>query len=265
MAYIRRIYSREFKLQVVQQYAAGVENMTLIENELNITPGLLSKWRIQYLPELLATSSGLGRAPIQLIEREGDANFKPQRVIFATSAAIPIWTRSPVDNPEWVQYYGHTKFATPAKYSSSNGIHTGIDWGKFTQSFAVGQQHPIFAATDGKVILTDGSNPGHYGPGRVDIRPKNHPSLRIIYGHVQNIQVSINNDVVSSTLLGFLDPSEVHVHVEIRREDNNSYVNPYPYLSPTLKRLLFRFARTSSGTTYDEPNPNPIPPFGFYH
>ena len=262
MVYIRRIYSREFKLQAVQQYASGVENMTLIENELNIRAGLLSKWRIQYLPELLATSAGLGRSSIQLIGREGDANFKPQRVILATSVAIPIWTRAPIDNLDWVQFYGHTKFATKAIYSSSNGVHTGIDWGKFRQLFAAGQQHPVFAACEGEVIKAD-SNPERYKPGRIDLRPKTYPGLILIYGHLQNIQVNVGNTVGPQTLLGFLDPGERHVHIEIRRKDN-SYINPYPYLTPVLKKLLFRFAGKDSGTIYDKHHPDPIPASGSY-
>jgi transposase-like protein len=261
----RQNYSRKFKLHTVQRYAAGVESMAQIERERDITPGLLSKWRVQYLPELLAISPVIDSSSIHLAtENEDEANFRPQRIILVPSTAIPIWTQTPIDKPDWAQFYGHTvysytQFMAGEKYLRSDGVHTGLDWGK---SFTPGQQYPVFAACQGEVIKIDRSTTS-YKPGLVIIKPKNYSRLKLFYGHLQDIQVDEKAIVGPQTKLGILDPGEEHVHIEIRREDN-SYINPYPFLGPDLKKVLFSYKDKDKATRYVKHIKNPIPAWGSY-
>ena len=264
---IRRKYSREFKLQTVQRYAIGVESMAQIERERDITPGLLSEWRVQFLPDLLAISPVIDSASIHLAENENEANFKAQRIILLPSTAIPIWTQTPIDKPDWAQFYGYTvysytEFMAGKKYLRSNGVHTGLDWGKFKESFTSGQQHPVYAACEGEVIKIDRGTTS-YKPGLVIIKPKNYSRLKLFYGHLQDIQVDEKAIVGPQTKLGILDPDERHVHIEIRREDN-SYINPYPFLGPDLKKVLFKCTDKFKGTRYVKHKENPIPAWGSY-
>ena len=48
---------------------------------------------------------------------------------------VSIWTGSFIDEPDWVQYYGHTKFAEGYGYNTNRGQHSGLDYGKSGQSF----------------------------------------------------------------------------------------------------------------------------------
>jgi len=250
-------YSREFKVDAVRRYAFGIESMTQIENELGIGSGLLSKWRTIHFEEALAPTDH-----VFLMEPLPVQN-KPQNVILATSILQSIWTEKPIDPVEWVQFYGHTRKATKDKYHCSEGVHTGIDWGVYSNRFNPSAPPKVIAGCIGEVIKID-ANSRSYMPGWVRIRPQTHPHLEVIYGHLQNIQVESGGLIRQDTVLGFLEPIEHHVHIEIRRTKDNRYLNPYPYLSPTLKRFLNTKVGNSKGTTYDANEPNPAPNSGKY-
>ena len=150
------------------------------------------------------------------------------------------------------------------KYLRSDGVHTGLDWGKSDKSFTPDQQHPVCAACEGEVIKIDRSTTS-YKPGLVIIKPKNYSRLKLFYGHLQDIQVDEKAIVGPQTKLGILDPGEEHVHIEIRREDN-SYINPYPFLGPDLKKVLFSYTDKFKETRYVKVKhiENPIPAWGSY-
>ena len=275
----QRSFSREFKLQAVQQYAVGIESMAQVERELGITPGLLSKWRMQYLPELLAippeisthlriegedtANPGPQHVLLERIEDEGTANPGTQRVLLDRSLNISIWSKAPIVEPDWIQFYGYTIYAKEhySIYSNSYGVHTGIDWGK--DSVTVDQQHPVFGPNEGKVTKVD-KNPSHYEPGYIVIEPAKYPDLRLYYGHLQDIQVEKDDVVGPETILGYLEPVKSHVHVEIRRRKDNAYINPNPYLAPGLKRCLDKLINTRRQTTYNTDKPEPPPDSGKY-
>jgi hypothetical protein len=92
---------------------------------------------------------------------------------------------------------------------------------------------------------------GHYQPGRVNLRSTNetYQDWLLIYGHLMEITVSSDQSVTPNTIIGYLETSEIHVHVEIRKPDN-SYINPFPYLSQDLQVEMLSFQGDSSGTRY---------------
>ncbi len=266
MSSTRRSYTEAFKRSAVERYAWGIQSMAEIERDLYITSGQLSKWRTQYLPELLTTTPEMAglRLALPLSQQEGVDD--PRARILATSSATILWRQPPIDNLDWIQFYGHTQYAGQIRrYPSSCDVHTGIDWGRSDQAFATGQQVSVFARCRGVVVAAKAvplDKP--YAPGVVDIKPDAYPDLTLKYGHLQQIQVGVGSTVDENSLLGFLNAEEGHVHVEIRRSDGVTYINPYPFMSPGLKQLLYRRRRTSAGTTYDEFQSNPIPRSGEY-
>lgn len=243
MSSTRRSYSETFKRAAVERYALGMASMAQIERELDITPGLLGNWRKQYLPEFVVVIGAAGAS---------DGLEAAPDPVAAEPGPVAIWTEPPIEEPFWVQYYGNTVFATPEIYPNSHGIHTGIDWGKFDGAFSNNQQHLVLARCEGVVTRAD-SNPSAYKPGRVDIKPDAFPQFTLIYGHLVNLRVSVGDRVSSDTPLGALDatPRNRHVHVEIRRRQDNAYINPNPFLGPELKSRLDRMANKFNGTKYD--------------
>jgi transposase len=71
----KRRYTREFKLETVRLYEASGKSMRTIEQELGITPYLLSKWVQQFRERETAAFPGKGKLPekdaeLQRLRRE---------------------------------------------------------------------------------------------------------------------------------------------------------------------------------------------------
>ncbi len=71
----KRRYTREFKLESVRLYEASEKSMRVIEQELGITPYLLSKWVQQFREQKAASFPGNGKLPdkeaeLQRLRRE---------------------------------------------------------------------------------------------------------------------------------------------------------------------------------------------------
>ena len=90
----KRQYSREFKIEAVRLYEASGKSMRAIEQELGITPFLLSKWVQQFRTQEAAAFPGKGKLPerdaelqrlrreIELLRQERDI-LKKAVVIFS--------------------------------------------------------------------------------------------------------------------------------------------------------------------------------------
>jgi RHS repeat-associated protein len=99
---------------------------------------------------------------------------------------VPIWTRSFINEPDWVQYYGHTNFSKSHPYNTDGGQHPGLDYGKFAQSFGGTwnretrrwdfdgtygtPESPLFPVYAGCYCQVDSTSIGSpYAPGRVNL------------------------------------------------------------------------------------------------
>jgi transposase len=71
----KRRYTREFKIEAVRLYEASGKSMRAIEQELGVTPYLLSKWVQQFRAGETAAFPGKGKLPeteaeVQRLRRE---------------------------------------------------------------------------------------------------------------------------------------------------------------------------------------------------
>jgi transposase-like protein len=64
----KRRYTREFKVEAVRLYEASEKSMREIEQELGITPYLLSKWVQQFREREAAAFPGKGKLPETEVE-----------------------------------------------------------------------------------------------------------------------------------------------------------------------------------------------------
>ena len=64
----KRQYTREFKMEAVRLYETSGKSMRVIEQELGITPYLLSKWVQQFREQEAAAFPGKGKLPDQEAE-----------------------------------------------------------------------------------------------------------------------------------------------------------------------------------------------------
>ena len=64
----KRRYTREFKVEAVRLYEASAKSMREIEQELGITPNLLSKWVQQFREREAAAFPGKGKLPETEVE-----------------------------------------------------------------------------------------------------------------------------------------------------------------------------------------------------
>ncbi|MBK7920671.1 MAG: hypothetical protein IPJ94_31360 [Chloroflexi bacterium] len=143
--------------------------------------------------------------------------------------------------------------------------HSGLDYGKYAQFFGgTGTTKQNNGTSDGTCGATeehrlipvygyctvDSTSTGSpYAPGRVNLTHEEYPDFLLIYGHLQDIQVT-SGSVTPDTIIGYLDTTERHLHLEIRRISDNHFVNPFPYLSQSLQVEMRSFRGDSSGTTY---------------
>jgi murein DD-endopeptidase MepM/ murein hydrolase activator NlpD len=109
-----------------------------------------------------------------------------------------------------LQWYGNTVFAyehgREHNYPGySQGLHGGID-------FIAKSGTPVTAGVYGEVVAID---PGYFGPHRVDVRVGNY---RLIYGHVGNLpaNIQVGSKVIPTTVLGEIESTEGHLHLEMR-------------------------------------------------
>ncbi len=153
----------------------------------------------------------------------------------------PIWTGPFLDDTDWVQPPGRTTYGA-VRYDKTDGVHTGMDWGKYRESFTDDPfQFGVRAGCECIVEEITQVRPGEpYGPWRVDLVSVNteYADFTLIYGHLAEVQVSVNQRVSLDTIIGYLETTERHVHIEIRRDSDNAFVNPWPYLAPNLKSQM---------------------------
>jgi len=177
----------------------------------------------------------------------------------------PIWT-GPIlgDGPDWVQPPGQTTRGAE-KYPKTSGIHTGMDWGKFYNAFNGDPfQYTVLAGCECVVQAVFAPDPGDpYRPWRVDLASTadEYSDFILIYGHLAEVQVSVGQTVTPDTVIGYLEATEYHVHIEIRRESDNAYVNPWPYLSSILKSQMRGLIDED---TFVPGGRLGYPPFGYY-
>ena len=176
----------------------------------------------------------------------------------------PIWTDPFLDELDWVQPPGYTERGVRL-YQNTSGIHTGMDWGKFSESFT---EDPIqFAVHAGCECIVQSITPPStehpYDPWRVDLASTadKYADFLLIYGHLAEIQVSVSQTIKPDTIVGYLEPTERHVHVEIRRRSDNAYVNPWPYLAPNLQNQVQGLLRED---TFLPGGSMGYPRFGYY-
>ena len=66
----RRTFSREFKLEVVQQLAAGEKRPAQICREHNLAPSLVQRWRTQYAQDGAQAFTPGPTSQIEVLERK---------------------------------------------------------------------------------------------------------------------------------------------------------------------------------------------------
>lgn len=95
MSKTRRTYTAEFKLEAIRLYEVSGKSMTQIESDLDISPGLLNKWRAQYRDNGTQSFPGTGRqmeveAELRRLKRENDI-LRQERDIL--KKAIRVFSR----------------------------------------------------------------------------------------------------------------------------------------------------------------------------
>ncbi len=122
-----------------------------------------------------------------------------------------------------------------------------------------------------------------YYPERVNLKSSNedYANLQLIYGEIRDIpELTVGQSLEPDDIIGYLPVGytdtdsqgneyfkfQGHLHLEIRRRSDNSFVNPFPYLSPELQEQMLAFEGNVTQTTYREGFPNsPLDqPSGFY-
>jgi hypothetical protein len=155
--------------------------------------------------------------------------------------ASELFARLPLglDIVRWVQYYGNTTFAyehgKENNYDGySQGLHGGLDLG-----------HPGGAAVcagiraDLNPVCTYVGDQRDFRPNRVDITVGQY---LIILGHLTNPDFSlVGKSLTPDTVVGYIDSSKQHVHIEIRR--GSKILNPLNFLPESLRTgLIGRFS-----------------------
>lgn len=218
-----------------------------------------------------------GNSPVNFVDPSGHSQCIADKCGPSQLNPNPIWVRSFIDDPDWVQFYGYTVFAG-RNYSSDQ--HSGLDYGKGWSAFgekvdgnwdfsSYGTDSkpliPVYAACYCTYESTDLIDE-NYAAGRVNLSHPDYPGLQLIYGHLINIPTDLPAQLTPNTIIGYLAPpddnpndnkEEQHVHVEIRLS-NNHHTNPTPYLALDLQEQLTSFAGTSNTTIYRGGYPDDI-------
>jgi murein DD-endopeptidase MepM/ murein hydrolase activator NlpD len=132
---------------------------------------------------------------------------------------------------QWVQYYGNTTFAyengkANAYDSYSQGLHGGIDLGG-----ASGKAVYCGIRADLNPVCTYVGNQRAFGPNRVDITVGEY---LVIYGHLATPDFGLlGKSVTPDTVLGYIDSTQRHVHIEIRK--GGKILNPLNFMPESLR------------------------------
>jgi transposase len=91
----KRYYSNEFKLEAVRLYETSRKGAREVESELDITPGLLSKWRGRYRQDQQAAFPGTGHqtdmeAELRRLKRELEVVRQERDIL---KKAIQVFSR----------------------------------------------------------------------------------------------------------------------------------------------------------------------------
>jgi murein DD-endopeptidase MepM/ murein hydrolase activator NlpD len=155
-----------------------------------------------------------------------------------------IWSASPIRTsgvyPDWVQWYGRTKFAQDNHYyGSSDGYHPGLDLGASSviphDGGASGT--PVYAGLNG--IVLDSKTLDTEGFGQVKISLSDGTTAWYQHLDPSSIKVSNPNPVGPDTIIGYLETTQRHVHLE-KRTSIISVENPLPYFEPGLRNILIQ-------------------------
>lgn len=182
-----------------------------------------------------------------IVEQQGRSDA-PVNLNNADQITLPTGTR--IDRPmlfsrhpvalidtQWTQYFGNTRFAfnlqfdrNPRRqrmYFYSQGLHAGIDYGNNDNKTTV----PIVAGITGRVEKV-ARNATVYRPGFVWVRAGD---FVVIYGHMGNIpsDITVGSTVTPGTKLGFIEPLEDHLHLEIRYRQT-WIINPLVFMTPAM-------------------------------
>lgn len=136
---------------------------------------------------------------------------------------FPIFLRHPLplNDTQWIQYYGNTRFAQNLRaqrkywYDYSQGLHGGFDYG-------CNRAVPIYAGVEGQIIDVR-YNTSVYAPNftRVRVGP-----FMVIYGHMAAPQhFKAGDTVMPDTVLGLIEAGgQNHLHLEVRYQ--SQIINP---------------------------------------
>jgi murein DD-endopeptidase MepM/ murein hydrolase activator NlpD len=155
-----------------------------------------------------------------------------------------IWSASPVRSsgvyPDWVQWYGRTKFAEDnGYYASSGGYHAGLDLGASSVIPHDGglSGTPVYAGTNG--IVLDSKTLDTKGLGQVKISLSDGTTAWYQHLDSNSIKVSNTDPVGPDTIIGYLETKEHHLHLE-KRTSIISVENPLPYFEAGLRNTLIQ-------------------------
>jgi RHS repeat-associated protein len=151
------------------------------------------------------------------------------------------------------QWFGDTVFASNNRglYNYSGGLHAGFDL-----AAPVGSN--VYAGIYGSVVGAF-KNSGVFSPNYVIIRPTRPDACEcvnriVLYGHIGSPSVEVGDNVGPVTLIGHVEATEGHLHLEIRDyEDdyaaftaNKWFYNPSYYMSEYWVGRLQAAAQTQS-------------------
>jgi murein DD-endopeptidase MepM/ murein hydrolase activator NlpD len=165
-----------------------------------------------------------------------------------------LWESSPISGgenglPDWLQWYGLTVRAKNViNYNTIDGAHPGLDLGvNDFQAYEVSGDTtkgiPVKSGVSGSRTVAE-VGPDSSGFGRVKISMPGQTTA--FYDHLllESIQVKAGDSVGSNDILGYLaDPSEKHLHLELRKNIDNAVTNPFPYFHADLQIGLKGVAR----------------------
>ncbi len=142
-----------------------------------------------------------------------------------------------LDQVQWIQYFGNTKFAyriwseDKRWYEYSQSLHAGFDYGNSNA------QIPFYAGVNGTVIQLH-TNSSTYAPNylRVAVGP-----YLLIYGHIASPPVLQAGDKVHpDMIIGYNDPTgQQHLHFEVRYKDIH-IVNPLLVMQAALRDAIMQ-------------------------
>lgn len=137
----------------------------------------------------------------------------------------------------WIQYFGNTTFAFSSgklwNYDKfSQGLHAGLDFAYPANTTIMSGLQP---GLEGTCTLI---GTAHYTPFQVNVQVNDYT---LIYGHVKNPQVRVNDPVNAMTAIDVTGDSvgeNDHLHLEIRK--GSRIINPLHFFPPEQCTALIR-------------------------